>query len=286
MSTAGIGGAVLASQEGQSVRMCQVTMAANQAQTFGTAMHLQGIKGEPVDIEQTSVVDNASAESAGASGGPAVFLGIVSARLTSVTVARNQGKLNPGVWVNGEDRSLPNARAAAIQFTNVTIAQNRVYRHADPSEDGVGAALWIEGVVRGELVNCTLADNVGEFGSGIVHPQQLTLRNTIVANQGTNVWNAQNCSELGEATLPATGSQVLQWPEESVEAYACIPQVTLADPLLGPLQDNGGFVPTMMPATGSPAVGMGTDCPSTDARSRPRPARCSLGATEADTAER
>ena len=38
----------------------------------------------------------------------------------------------------------------------------------------------------------------------------------------------------------------------------------------------------MMPAAGSPAVGAGVNCPATDQRGRARPARCTLGAVEAD----
>jgi hypothetical protein len=276
----GIGGALLVSQEGQSVGMCQVTMSGNQATSFGTAVHLQGIGGEAMTIEQAAILDNLAPESSSsAGGGPAVFLGIVSARLTSVTVAGNQGELNPGVWVNGGDQA---AQAATIHFTNVTIAQNQVYRHSDPTTDGVGAALWIEGVVHGDLINCTLAGNLGEFGSGIVHPGQLSLRNTIIANQGTNVGTAQNCSELGPVTIAAGGDHVLQWPAESLDDYACATGVTIADPLLGPLQDNGGFAPTMMPAAGSPAVGTGANCPTVDQRGHARPTRCTLGAVEAD----
>jgi len=275
----GIGGALLVAQEGQSVGLCQVTMSQNRAMTFGTAMHLQGIGGEVVTIEQASIVDNQSPESGVATGGPAVFLGMVSARLRAVTVANNIGVLNPGVWVNGGTQA---SQAANIQFTNVTIAGNQVYRHSDPASDGVGAALWIEGVVHGELVNCTLAGNVGEFGSGIVHPGQLLVRNTIIANQGTNVWNPQNCSELGEPVIPADGACVLQWPAESLDGYLCVPGAVVADPMLGPLQDNGGFPATMMPNAASPAVGAGADCPATDARGHARPERCTLGAVEAD----
>lgn len=275
----GIGGALLVSQQGQSVGMCQVAMSGNQATTFGTAMHLQGIGGEPMTIEQSSFLDNLAPESSSSSGGPAVFLGIVSARLTSVTVAGNQGPLNPGVWVNG---GVQPAQTATIAFTNVTIAQNRVYQHSDPTSDGVGAALWIEGVVRGEIINSTLAGNLGEFGSGIVHPGQLVVRNTIISNQGTNIGTAQNCSDLGTPTIPANGDHVLQWPAESVSSYLCVADATLAEPMLGPLQDNGGFAPTMMPAATSPAVESGADCPSTDARGHARPSRCTLGAVEAD----
>jgi len=277
--TAGIGGALLSDQQGQSVGLCQVTLSGNQALSFGTALHMQGLAGEAVTIEQASILDNRSPE--GMHGGPAAFLGILTAHLSSVTVARNQGMLAPGVWVNG---GMQPAQAAAIRFTNVTIADNRVHLHTDVTQDGVGAALWVEGIVRGELVNCTLAGNLSEFGSGIVHPQQLVVRNTIIANQGTNVWNPQNCSDLAETTPPASGAQVLQWPVEALDSYLCVAGVTLADPLLGPLQDNGGSLLTMMPAASSPAVGAGVDCPATDARGHSRAPRCTLGAVEADGA--
>jgi len=278
----GIGGALLASQQGQGVSICQVTMSGNQAVTFGTAMHLQGVAGEPMTIEQAAFLDNSSSGSTSAASGPAVFLGIVSARLSSVTVADNQGDGNPGIWVNGGTQA---AQAATIDFTNVTIARNRVYTHADPKADGVGAALWIEGVVHGELTNCTLASNLSEFGAGIVHPGQLVIRNTIIANQGTNVgvaYNCQNCIDLGIPTVPGTGDHVLQWPAEPIESYPCVTGATIGDPMLGPLQDNGGFAPTMMPQPGSPAIGGGVDCPATDQRGHARLANCTIGAVEAD----
>ena len=61
----------------------------------------------------------------------------------------------------------------------------------------------------------------------------------------------------------------------------CIPGAIGGDPLLGPLQDNGGPVKTMLPGAGSPAIGKGTGCPPTDARGQPRPSACTLGAAEA-----
>jgi hypothetical protein len=57
-----------------------------------------------------------------------------------------------------------------------------------------------------------------------------------------------------------------------------------ADPLLGPLADNGGFSLTQLPLPGSPAIDGGTTagCPSTDQRGLPRPAglSCHIGAVE------
>ncbi len=57
-----------------------------------------------------------------------------------------------------------------------------------------------------------------------------------------------------------------------------------ADPLLGPLQDNGGPTPTMAPAAGGPVVDSGGACPATDQRGQPRPdngeSACDIGAYE------
>jgi hypothetical protein len=58
-----------------------------------------------------------------------------------------------------------------------------------------------------------------------------------------------------------------------------------ADPLLGPLADNGGFTQTMAPGLGSPAVDWAANaasCPSHDQRGVPRPQGwgCDLGAFE------
>ena len=58
------------------------------------------------------------------------------------------------------------------------------------------------------------------------------------------------------------------------------------DPLLGPLQDNGGATPTHLPGAGSPAIDALADCnasPGTDQRSiaRPQGFGCDIGAVEA-----
>ena len=69
-------------------------------------------------------------------------------------------------------------------------------------------------------------------------------------------------------------------PECPGGAVGCIN----ADPLLGPLQDNDGFSPTLKPDVGSPAVNAGNagNCPLTDQRGvvRPQGAQCDIGAVE------
>ncbi|MFZ1722907.1 MAG: choice-of-anchor Q domain-containing protein, partial [Dokdonella sp.] len=55
--------------------------------------------------------------------------------------------------------------------------------------------------------------------------------------------------------------------------------------LLGPLGDNGGATPTLLPDIDSPAINAGADdvCTATDQRGleRPQGSRCDIGAVEA-----
>jgi len=75
-------------------------------------------------------------------------------------------------------------------------------------------------------------------------------------------------------------------PECPPAAVGCIN----ADPLLGPLQDNDGFAPTLRPDVGSPAIdnGNAVSCPAVDQRGigRPQGAQCDIGAVELRPAER
>lgn len=99
-------------------------------------------------------------------------------------------------------------------------------------------------------------------------------------------------SILWAPSSAANGAQV----QDSVVLGGCPANATCSnvsanDPLLGPLQDNGGGIPTMLPRSGSPAIdaGDGSVCadPATtngvDQRgvSRPQGAHCDIGAVEA-----
>jgi hypothetical protein len=50
--------------------------------------------------------------------------------------------------------------------------------------------------------------------------------------------------------------------------------------LLGALGDNGGTTETLLPAAGSPAIGLGTGCPTADQRGERRAEPCTAGALE------
>ncbi len=75
----------------------------------------------------------------------------------------------------------------------------------------------------------------------------------------------------------------LQWPRikaSGKDDQACADGILFADPLLGPLADNGGLSMTFALGAGSPAIGLGRGCPTSDQRGLPRASPCDSGAYE------
>ena len=118
------------------------------------------------------------------------------------------------------------------------------------------------------LTNVTFSSNVNDNLNNLVGA--IWLKNTLMADGscarnpvislGNNLDSGSTCG------LNATGD------------------LTNTNPLLGPLQDNGGPTPTHALLPGSPAINAGTNrgCPPTDQRGVPRPQGplCDIGAFE------
>lgn len=101
---------------------------------------------------------------------------------------------------------------------------------------------------------------------------QVTFKNTIVAFNAPN-----NC----QGTITSLGYNI---DSGTTLGFAATGDLSNTDPRLGPLQNNGGATLTMMPETGSVAVGRipPANCPPTDQRgvARPQGPRCDIGSVE------
>jgi CSLREA domain-containing protein len=151
----------------------------------------------------------------------------------------------------------------AVNITNSTFSGNTA------SSTG-GAIRHQDGPLT--ATNCTFTGNGAQIAGGAMshYPGRatVTLRNTIVANSPSG----GNC---GGAVDDGGGN--LTYPDASCPGLN-------ADPVLGPLANNGGPTLTHALGAGSAAIDLGDDsnCPATDQRgvARPYGVHCDIGAYE------
>jgi len=243
-----------------SLTLCGDTFTSNSANAAGGAVFRVGYNnqgGAPsiVNIDRTTVDSNTVDPNQGNAAG--MYLENLELTITNTTISNNTGHYGGGLWAGQSD---------ILALQNVTIANNTATG---------GGGIWFASDITGTILNCTIVGNTGDglFGGDT----GVALEDTIIANnvRGSLDGNT-NCAQQH-----AGGEPDLQFPNGTGEAgNMCTPNVTFADPQLGPLQDNGAPVKTMMPARGSPAIGAGKMCAATDALGKTRPSACTVGAVE------
>jgi hypothetical protein len=148
-----------------------------------------------------------------------------------------------------------------VTLTNDTLVGNS----ARPAATGGGNA-----GLAGAIFN---AADGNDIDTGNPVTAALVLNNCIVAlNTSGNNFDLFSVAYKGSGTNTATvsGSHNLIGQVNGIVPSSLI--VSTADPKLGPLQNNGGLTPTMLPQSGSPALGAGDAslAPATDQRGQPR----------------
>jgi hypothetical protein len=216
-------------------------------------------------------------------GGGALWMQDMALEVTASAVVGNTSDgLGAGIRLD------QGPHGSTLLLENTTLQGN-------VATESLGGGLVFAGT--GTVRNCTFADNradggVGYFGAAIVahgpDSANLEVTNTIFSNNlDDHEWTPMTCS-IGNAGDPSTlaGDHNVQWPRlrngpNDQLDNPCTDGVVFEDPQLGSLADHGGPTPTMMPAAGSVAVGLGAGCPPVDQRGEPRPAQgCAAGAME------
>jgi hypothetical protein len=236
--------------------------------TGGTGAFGGAIARTPDAAQETTVLDRCLFEGNTGDGGGAAYFHNSVLTITASTFASNTGQGVGTIQADG----------TTFDFTNVTFYGNQ-------SATSVGATLALFGG-GGTLLNCTFENNqctaANMFAAAIFGSPSLTIQNTIFDdNTALNPGAPMQC-QVGTIT----GSGDMQWPVDHTNGGGadalCAPGIYEAtDPMLGMLANNGGPVPTVLPAAGSAAVGRGSSCPATDARGKARSASsCTSGAVE------
>jgi predicted outer membrane repeat protein len=167
--------------------------------------------------------------------------------ITNTTIANNEGA---GVYADLTQDEL--------YIENSTISGNKPFGVQTP------AGVWMAG--NGgtlTLLNVTIAENQVP-GFMQVNPTSVFAVNTLIAN------NSVNCTAFAS---PIDFGAVFSGSNNISNEGTCGPSfVVVQNALLGPLQDNGGGIPTHSLLPGSPAIDNGREWKglNTDERGQPR----------------
>ncbi len=191
---------------------------------------VSGVAGSTVIIHDSTIRENTAVDDGG---------GLLSrigshVTITSSTISQNS-TLNRGGGIAGFGGTV-------FTLTNVTVSEN--------SANSAGGMLADH--VDVDLINSTITQNVANISGGGIYFEGTggnTLANSIVAN---NAAGSSGGDVFG--TFYATYSLIENTSGANISG---ISNITGADPLLGPLQNNGGLTETHELLPGSPAIDVG-----------------------------
>lgn len=281
--TSGSGGAIL--NNGGTLEVTNSTLSGNMAMRAGGA--IEDVAGMAVTITTSQLLSNSAGANPG-NGGALHISGAGTVTVTTSSIMSNTAAAEGGgLWnsVAGTlivDKSTLNANLAngsggdqgggaifndggSLQVSNSTVSGN----HAVTSGGGL-----LNGSGNTSLTNVTVYENSADNGAGgISNNGTMSIANSIVAHTDADGADCSNVS-AGTFNLDSDGT--------------CQAALT-ADPMLGPLQNNGGSTMTHALLSGSPAIDAADDtvCAASpinnvDQRgeSRPDGDSCDLGAYE------
>lgn len=270
---------------GEDVELSLSGLTVTGGHTSGSGGGIYGAEeGSIIALDGVAVTDNETFED---SWGGGIYSEDGTLEIVDSTVSGNRDS-GDGGGIATEDDEL-------LLLENSTVADNRVDTSLYPSNPswgayGGGVEVSTEALVMRNVTisgNEIIDGNGGNQGDGagieVDEDETAEIVNTLIAdNTGSQV------EEPGQCNKPLLSSgHNLESPEPAGEPR-CFEEATdlIADPLLGPLADNGGETDTVALGAGSPAIDAGdpAHCPATDQRGYPRPAGagCDIGAYEVE----
>jgi hypothetical protein len=261
----GNGGGVYMDGNDQTLAICGTTISQNLTGARGGGVFRVSNNGVgPTSIEKSTIADNLIPDSDDSQAG-GLYLQALQLRISDSTISGNVANHSGGMFV------YDGIGNGSFDMTNVTVAENT-------ARTSLGGGMSVDDSIPGTLLNVTIARNhtlgAYAFAAAIAGGRGLTLKNSVIADQ-TKVfeWENLSCNETASG-----GGGNFQWPDDE---NPCATGIAFEDPLMtAPLQDNGGPTRTMVPATGSPAIGAASDCPPADQRGFARSNPCTAGAVE------
>ena len=265
---------------GQGLSLVDSSVTDNVVSTNGGAGKGGGIAqgggifvGNALTITNSTIAGNAALTRGGAgpsnpaqNGGIAQGGGIfavqseVAGSITGSTISGNtvdvSGGPGGGSGIGQGGGVFESVNKAQMSITNSTFVANT----AIAASGGIlqGGGLFASGSSPGVVISSsTLSGNRvesagGGSGGNVYTSGEGSLANSIVAN-GVGSAGAENCTITGEKFV----SLGFNLDSRDQCNFKAVGDKVNTDPLLGPLQGNGGLTQTMQPAANSPAVDQG-----------------------------
>jgi hypothetical protein len=252
------------------------------------------LAGGPLTMDRCLVTSCTASSGGGIEG----FLA-VDVRRSAITNCQATGGYGGGFFGSGGTftsctfyMNFASSRGGGLYLVDPTDLVNSTVTMNTAAGEGGGIYVDIQNYYV-NLYNCTVVRNLGgTYGGGVAAGESgvssLTFVNTIIAynhRTASHVMYADDCSGY----ITSAGTSILQVAD--VSHCTLIGTVSTADPLLGPLQDNGGPTQTQALLDGSPAINAGNSLGCTDQNlavlgtdqrgvHRPIGAACDMGAYE------
>ncbi len=234
--------------------------------------------GGKLTLSDSIVSSNTTSGSIGSGGG--ILVGN-TATIVGSTIDRNSAQYGGGLF---------NYNNTSLVIINSTVSGNQSATHGGGLYNNSGTTSLYNATFTDNLANADASNN--GLGGGVFNAINATFnfQNSLIA--GNNhivsaeqpVLNPDDCS----GTITSQGNNLLQSMSDCTVNGG---GVTVADPKLGPLSNNGGSTQTQVPLTGSPAIDAGNAGGCTDNLGalltidqrgfhRPIGLRCDIGAVE------
>jgi hypothetical protein len=240
-----LGGAIYAKH---AVGLDRSTVSGSTAQGKGFYFGVGGgIYADVVELNQSTVSGNSAASAAMVGVGGGVAAKLIDARFSTVS----GNKANQIAGIDGD----------RVYLTESTVSGNQT------PADGLIGGVYARQMAR--IVGSTIAGNSSgdgfAAGLSVPLPAASELESSIIAGNKAGGVELDIGSNIGH-TVPGSNNLIM-----AHQPGTTVPAGTLTDdPLLGPLQDNGGPTQTHALLPGSPAIDHGSNGLFFDQRFRPR----------------
>lgn len=222
---------------------------------------------DDVSIVRSTIDGNSAVGSGlgGAQGGGIADEGSDSYLIKRSTISNNTVSTENGDAGAG---GFTDEAGSTVRIRNSTFSGNKTSSTMHELTGAGGIQSDSDGTFQ--LSNVTIAGNTG-LGGGLTNASSstITIRNTLIAKNKNETLSPQDCATLGTGTITSAGYNLIQKTTGCTITGTTTGNKTGVNPMIGPLQNNGGGTFTRALLPGSPAIDAGNPAGCADENGTP-----------------